>query len=104
VNKGREAREGSKSVGWVAAMLALAVAYFGWGFLAADYFQNDPNGGEGKTDFWVNSITQLPNLPSVLRYSFQNRLWMVVLIVVAEIAVLILWGVMRKLERELWSK
>lgn len=34
--------ESNKSVGWVAGMLALTVAYFGWGFMAADYFQNDP--------------------------------------------------------------
>ena len=39
--------EPTKSVGWVAAMLALVVAYFGWAFLAADYFQNDPN-SEGR--------------------------------------------------------
>jgi len=25
--------EQNKSIGWVAGMLALAVAYFGWGFL-----------------------------------------------------------------------
>jgi len=40
----------------------------------------------------------------VLSYAFQNRLWVVVLIVAAELGVLILWGVMKKLERELSSK
>jgi hypothetical protein len=99
-----EMPEQNKSVGWVAVLLALVVAYFGWGFLAADYFQNDPNGAGGKTDFWVNTIEQLPNLPSVMSHAFQNRLWLIGVIVVAEVGVLILWGVMRKLERELWSK
>jgi hypothetical protein len=94
----------NKSVGWVAVMLALAVAYFGWGFLAADYFQNNPDGGAEKANFWIKTVTQLPNLPSVISYSFQNRLWMLVLILVGEVAVLILWVVLRKLERELWSK
>ena len=28
----------NKSVGWVGAMLAVAVLYFGWTFLAADFF------------------------------------------------------------------
>jgi len=96
--------EQNKSVGWVAAMLALAVAYFGWGFLAGDFFQNTPSDGPRKTNFWVNSIAQLPNLPSVVDYAFRNRLWVVLLIVIAEVGVLILWGVMRKLERELWDK
>jgi hypothetical protein len=96
--------EQNKSVGWVAGMLALGVAYFGWGFLAADYFQNDPTETHGKTDFWVNTIAQLPNFPSVMSHAFQNRLWLVVLIVVGEVGVFVLWGVMRKLERELWSK
>jgi hypothetical protein len=81
-------------------MLALAVAYFGWGFLAGDYFQNTPNEGPSETNFWVNSIAQLPNAPSVIRYAFRERLWVIVLIVVAEVGVLILWGVMRNLERE----
>jgi hypothetical protein len=48
--------EQNRSVGWVAGMLALVVAYFAWGFFAADYFQNDPAGGQGETDFWANSL------------------------------------------------
>jgi hypothetical protein len=99
-----EPEERNKSVGWVVGMLTLTVAYFGWGFLAAQYFQNDPAGGGGETSFWENTVAQLPNFLSVMRYSFQNRFWMIVLIVAAEVVVLILWVVMRKLERELWSK
>jgi hypothetical protein len=96
--------ERNKSVGWVAIALALAVAYFGWAFLASDYFQNDPAEERQEVNIWVNSVAQLANFPSVVRYAFQNRLWIIVLIGVVEIGVLILWAVMRKLERELWSK
>jgi hypothetical protein len=96
--------EQNKSVTWVAVMLALVVAYFGWGFLAAEYFQNDPNAAQGKTNFWVNSVVQLANLPSVIGFGFQNRLWVIVVVAGAEVAVLILWGLMKKLDRELYSK
>ena len=95
--------EQNKSIGWVVGMVALAVAYFGWGFLAGDYFQANPNPGGGKTNFWVNSIAQLPNFPSVISHAVQNRLWVVALIVIAELGVLVLWAIMRKLERELWD-
>lgn len=91
----------NRSVGWVAGMLALAIAYFGWAFLAADYFQNDPEGGPGQANFWANSVAQLPNLPSVLGYAFRDRLWVIGLIVGLEIGVIVLWLVMKKLEREL---
>jgi hypothetical protein len=104
MSKHREAEDQNKSIGWVVGMLVLTVAYFGWGFLAADYYQNDPSGEGGETSFWVNTVAQLPNFPSVIRYSFQNRLWLIALIVGAEIFVLILWRVLRKLERELSSK
>jgi hypothetical protein len=96
--------EQNKSVGWVAGMLVLVVAYFTWAFLAADYFQHTPGEGMDRTGFWINSVVQLPNLPSVMSYAFANRLWMIAIFAVLEVGVLILWGVMRKLERELWSK
>jgi hypothetical protein len=96
--------EQNKSVGWVAIALALAVAYFGWVFLAADYFQNDPTETQRKTSVWLNSVAQLPNFPSVVGHALRNRLWVLVGIAVAEIAVLVIWTVMRKLERELWGE
>jgi uncharacterized membrane protein len=99
-----EMDEQNKSVGWVAMALFLAVAYFGWVFLAADYFQNDPTDDTGKINVWVNSLTQIPNFPRVISHAVQNRLWMLVLIGVGEVGVVILWMVLRKLERELWSK
>jgi hypothetical protein len=96
--------EQNKSVGWVAIALALAVGYFGWVFLAADYFQHDPNETERKANVWVNSIAQLPNFPGVVRHALQNRLWVLALIGLAEIGVLVIWIVMRKLERELGAE
>jgi hypothetical protein len=94
----------NKSVGWTVSTLALLVAYFGWGFLAADYFQNDPTQGPGETSFWWNSVAQLPNLPAVLSHGFHQRFWLVALIVLLEVGVLVLWGVLKKMERELWGK
>jgi hypothetical protein len=85
-------------------MVAVTIAYFGWGFLAADYFQHGPEGGRGEVDSWINAVAQLPNLPSVMGHAFRNRLWLIVLIVALDLGVLILWDVLRKLERELWSK
>jgi uncharacterized membrane protein len=99
-----EMDEQNKSVGWVAMALFLAVAYFGWVFLAADYFQNDPTDDTGKINVWVNSLNQIPNFPNVISHAVKNRLWMLILIGVAEVGVLILWMVLRKLERELWRK
>ncbi len=96
--------EQNKSIGWVVVMIALAVAYFGWGFLAADYFQQDPTHTQREIGFWANSLAQLANLSSVIRHGFQNRLWLVILIAVAEGGVLILWGVLKKVEKELSRK
>ncbi len=90
----------SKSVGWVAVMLGLLVAYFGWGFLAADYFQHDPTGASD-ANFWVNSLTQLPNAPAVLSYGLRERMWIVGLVVGLEVGVFILWAVLKKLAKEL---
>src|SRR4051794_24997790 len=68
----RMSDEQNKSVGWVVGMVALVVTYFGWAILAAQYFQHNPNGEAGETDFWANSIAMLPKLPSVLGYAFRE--------------------------------
>jgi hypothetical protein len=52
----------------------------------------------------VNSIDQIPNLPSVVSNALENRLWLIGLIVVLEFGALILWIVMKKFEREVWTK
>lgn len=82
-------------------MLTLVVLDFGWGFLAADYFQNDPTSGEREANFWVNSVTQLSNLPGVLRHTCANRPGVLTLIAGAEVGVLIPGLVMEKVERNL---
>lgn len=95
------AAEEGKSVGWVVGMLALLVAYFGWAFLAADYFQHDPSQTARETNFWINSVAQLPNLGSVLSYGFRERLWLIGLVVGLKVFVLVLGVVLKKLEKEL---
>lgn len=94
-------QEQEKSVGWVAFALAVAVAYFGWAFLAADYYQNGGAGGPSQTNFFVNSVVQLPHCVQVARYALGNRVWAIGLIVVGEVAVLIVWSVLKKVERDL---
>ncbi len=94
--------EPGKSVGWVVGMVALVIAYFGWAFLAAEYFRTTP-GVEGETNFWINAFVQLGNLPSVLRYGIEHRLWIIIGTVVLEIGDLVLWVVMKKIEQD-WDK
>jgi hypothetical protein len=96
--------EESKSIGWVVGMLALLVAYGGWAFLAMDYYRNYPDDGFGRRSFWMNSVIQLANLPSVVGFGFSNRVWFIILIAVLELLVVVLWIVMKKLERELQSR
>ncbi len=96
--------EGGKSVGFVVVGLAAIVAYGGWAFLAAEFFQNDPRSPGGKADFWGNSIEQLSNFASVISYGMRERLWMLILVGVLEVGVIVLWVVMKKLEKELWAK
>lgn len=103
--------EQNKSVGWVAIGLAIAVLYFGWTFLAADY---NPISGPHMTRRSVgavgvlfrliaNSIGQLGNFSAVMDHAFHNRMWFVILVGVLEVGVFLLWMFMKKLERELYG-
>ncbi len=97
--------ESNKSIGWVVGMLALVVLYAGWAFMAADYFQHDPDSGGGeKSNFFLNSLVQLPRFMNVISHTFSNRLWLVILIAVLEMLIMVLWIVMKKVERELNSR
>ena len=49
-------------------------------------------------------MVQLPKIVSVIRYGFQERFWMIGTTIGLEVGVVFLWILMRKLERELWSK
>lgn len=96
--------EENQSVGWVVWMLALAVAGAGWGFLAADYFQNNPTGETGKANFFINAIEQLPNLPKVMSHALANRRWLLVLIGGLEVGVVVVGLVLKTIEREMNGK
>lgn len=96
--------EENKSVGWVIGMPALAVAYAGWAYLAAQYHQNADLAGDERANFFVNSVTQLPNLVSVIRYGFSERLRMIIATGLLEVGVLVIGVVMKKLEGELDGK
>jgi hypothetical protein len=96
-------QEQGKSVGWVALMMGLAVLYFGWAFLATEYFKVDPN-SPTRTNLWVNSVAQIPNFFKVPGYGFSDRFWMIGVTIGLEVGVLILWVFMKKLEKDLWSK
>jgi hypothetical protein len=103
--------EQNKSVGWVALALSLTVAYFCWAFLAADYHGVALGGNRGRISgggtivrLVINSIVQLPNFSEVIRHGFQNRSWIFIVFGIAEVVVLLLWIMMRKMERELWDK
>jgi hypothetical protein len=95
--------EQNKSVGWVALMLGLVVLYFGWAFLAAEFFKDDPE-SPAEINVWVNSVVQLPRIVRVIGYGFRERFWMIGVTFGLEVGVFFLWIVMRKLERELWGK
>lgn len=90
-----------KSVGWVALMAASVIAYIGWACLSADYFQHGSTDGPQETNFWINSIVQIPNCFSVLSYAIDNRLWAVILIAALEVGVFFGWLGLRKLEKQL---
>lgn len=97
------ADEGGKSIGWVVAMLMLAIAGFGWAFAAADYFQNSGDGGAGRANFFVNAFTQIPNMPAVLGFTFRNRIWLPIVVVILEIAALGFGVVMKRVEADVYG-
>ena len=81
-------------------MLALVVTYFGWAFIAMDYFRNDPDGGV-EAQLLVELDPSAPESPRASS-AMPSRLDLplIILIAVVEAIVVVLWIVMRKLERE----
>lgn len=103
-----------KSIRWMVGSLVLLVAFFGWGFLAGSYadahavVSDDSDAakevlhlrrGTGALSavvmlfssvivFLVNAITQLPNLPWVIGWHFTHRVWLPLLIIMLEAAVI----------------
>ena len=92
-----------RSVWWVVGMVMLTIAAFGWGFMAAGYAHAEQGWREGLltasngvpsayrararawSDFVRNGLIQLPNCVAVFRYSFQQQIWLPILIVVLEV-------------------
>lgn len=111
--------EEEKSITWVVAALALAVLALGWGFLAGSYsgahaalmsemspeeLENVEVPGPHRTRqrsrsaFIANAIEQLPNIGAVLSWHFSNRVWLPILIILAEFGVIGCGIAMKKLE------
>ncbi|QDU49829.1 hypothetical protein [Gimesia panareensis] len=121
-------QEEETSTAKVIVMLMLAIAGFGWAFMAAAYAhekegwrQASTNLVEGEDgvqydqrfedggslvrqsrsslwDFIGNAFRQIPNVFGVLAFSFQNRLWLVILILCLEAGALGLGYAMSKID------
>jgi len=113
-----EENEG-KSIRWVVIVAMILVAYVAWGCLAAAYAGRDGNtgvmgmgGGRLRSrgimmmislalSFLVTSVTQIPNVFSVISWNFSNRLWLPVLFIVVEICIGVGGIGLQKLENNL---
>ncbi len=114
--------ENEASLGWVVGGLAVVVALFGWGFLAGSYVgahatpMSEMSSEELKelntltplrakrasmSTFVTNAVEQLPNIGSVIGWHFTNRIWLPILILVAELGVLGGGIIMKKVESNL---
>lgn len=111
-----------KSVVWIVVAAALFVVVVGWGFLAGSYTgtqaasiserseeeledlntRNVRRASRGAiTEFLVNSIEQLPNLPTVISWHLANRIWLPILILLAFGGVLGGGVVLKRIEQNL---
>ncbi|QDT27326.1 hypothetical protein Enr10x_26430 [Gimesia panareensis] len=121
-------QEEETSTAKVIVMLMLAIACFGWAFLAAAYAHEKEGWRQASTnlvedqdgvqydqrfedggsivrqsrsslwDFIGNAFRQIPNVFGVLAFSFQNRLWLVILILCLEAGALGLGYAMSKID------
>jgi hypothetical protein len=102
----------NKSVLWVVVAVMLAIAVFGWGFLAASYegAQAPPPSERGPQEihfrgargrFFANAVAHLPDLPTVMAWHFRNRIWLPLLLLGLEVAGVAGGFVMKRVEREL---
>lgn len=112
--------DSEKSVGWVVGVAMLAIAVFGWGFLAGSYAsahaeklsemsQDErealdsglPTTRRARGRFFENAIDQLPNFVTVVSWNFSNRVWLPIVIIMSE-ALAVFGGIkMKSLESEL---
>jgi hypothetical protein len=91
-------------IGRVMVLVMLLIAFFGWGFAAADFFQHNPEGAAGGTNFWINAFVQLPNFFKVLSHTFQNAIWIVIVFSVVELLALGFWAFAKKMEKEMQGR
>lgn len=124
----RKNNDGEASTSKVIVMLMLAIAFFGWAFAAAAYAHSeegwrqatgsnvaDPtqvgqderfeDGGSIRrskksslTDFIWNAFRQIPNLFSVIAFTFTERLWLIILFACLEAGALGLGYAMSKID------
>ncbi len=117
-----------KSLTWLTVSLTLLVTFVGWGFLAGSYAEsystpiNETDAGRvevfhlRRTNgamaavvlilssvivFCVNAIAQLPNLPWVIGWHLTNRVWLLIVVLLAEGGVLGICYGLRHLEYNL---
>ena len=85
-----------KSITWIVTASVILVAYLGWGFMAGSYAGS--SGGaihfgpssriSAVYSFVITSITQLPSFFSVIGWHLSNRIWLPLLFVILEVAVI----------------
>jgi hypothetical protein len=97
-----------KSLIWLFAILAMFVTFFGWGFLANSYAisHHTPTskmaaGDDAMGRFIAISIEQLQNVSSVITWHFENRIWLPILVIFAEVGVIGGFVVLKKVETAL---
>jgi hypothetical protein len=76
------------------------VSYFACGFLAADSFWNDTAAEERETKLLTQVPGPIAEPPQRDELHLSGSFWVIVLVHVAEAGALILWLVMKKMERE----
>lgn len=85
-----------KSITWIVTASVILVAYLGWGFMAGSYAGS--SGGavnfgpslrmSAVYSFVITSITQLPSFFSVIGWHLSHRIWIPILFVILEVAVI----------------
>jgi hypothetical protein len=111
--------ESEKSVTWVVIMVMAFIASLGWAFMAAGYAHSEEgwrNGGAEATDgplmprragraalsdFFGNALQQIPNCIAVFGFTFTNRIWLPITIIVLEVLAVFGGYKMKQLEESL---
>ena len=100
---GSQMADDSKSIRWVVTAAMIFVAYLAWGFMAGSYAESSHVGGviigrrgliaastmllSAIYSFVATSIWELPNFFSVISWHFSNRIWLPILFILLEVAI-----------------